>query len=110
MPGLERLLRRLYGTEPQIDLDQQFTRSRVLSPMKLDFHELADGMRRNNVALDYALVEVTASIENGQVVLQPTSQKFPLSGDPPKEPGLARRRFKVVGHEPGKETALQILR
>ena len=110
MPGLERLLRRLYGTEPQIDLDQQFTRSRVLSPMKLDFHVLADGMKRNNVGLDWVEVEATASVEDGQVVLQPTNQKFPLSGDPPKDAGSARRRFKVVGHEPGKETALQVLR
>jgi hypothetical protein len=78
--------------------------------MKLDFHELADGLRRNNVGLDFVEVEVTASIENGQVQLQPTGQRFPLSGDPPKETAAARRHFKVIGHKAGEETRLEIMR
>jgi hypothetical protein len=78
--------------------------------MILNFHELADGLRRNNVGLDYVEVEVTASIEGRQVVIQPTGQRFPLQGDPPKETSGARRRFKVLGHNAGEETRLEITR
>jgi hypothetical protein len=78
--------------------------------MTLDFHELADALRRNNVGLEFVEIELTASIENGQVVIQPTGQRFPLSGEPPKEAGATRRRFKVVGHKPGEETVLEIFR
>jgi hypothetical protein len=78
--------------------------------MTLDFHELADGLRRNNVGLEFVEVELTASIENGQVVIQPTGQRFRLSGEPPKEAAATRRRFKVVGHKAGEETALEVLR
>jgi len=77
--------------------------------MKLDFHELADGLRRNNVGLEFVELEVTASIENRQVLIQPTGQKFPLSGEPPKEGSAVRRRFKVLGNEEGKESALEVL-
>jgi hypothetical protein len=78
--------------------------------MKLDFHELADGLRRNNVGLDFVVVELTASIEIGQVVVQPTGQRFRLSGDPPKETAATKRRFKVSGTRPEEETALEVLR
>lgn len=78
--------------------------------MTLDFHELADGMRRNNVGLGSIELEATASIENGQVVLQPTGQRFGLSGAPPAETAAARRRMKVVGFVPGEETRLEVER
>jgi len=78
--------------------------------MKLDFHELADGLRRNNVGLDFVELEATVVIENGQVVIQPTGQRFPLSGDPPKEMSATRRKFKVLGYTPIEQTTLQVLR
>lgn len=78
--------------------------------MKLDFHELADGLRRNNVGLDFVEVDLTASIVNGQVVVQGTGQRFPLFGDPPKETAVTRQRFKVVGYKAGEPTALEVMR
>lgn len=78
--------------------------------MMLNFDELADGLRRNNVGLEFIEIEVTASIEGGRVVIQPTGQRFRLSGDPPKEAAALRRAFKVVDPKPGEETILQVLR
>src|SRR5687767_1232852 len=95
MMGLERLLTGLYGTVPQLDMDKQFTRSRVIQPMQLDFAKLVDGIKRNNVGTAGITLEATAEVKDGKVVLQPTGQAFPLEGSPPTSPGSARRKLKV---------------
>src|SRR5262245_46694438 len=99
MMGLEKLLRGLYGTVPQLDMDKQFARSRVLTPMMFDFKALADGIKRNNVGTAGIEFEATTEIRDGQVVVQPTGQTFRLAGTPPEQKGSARRRMKVLNWE-----------
>src|SRR5947207_1125899 len=110
MMGLEKLLRGLYGSAPQIDMDKQLARSRVLQPMKLDFKELAEGIKRNNVGTAAIEFEATAEIRDGQVVIQPTGQTFPLAGTVPSERGSVRRRLKVLHWEDPSKTAVEVLR
>lgn len=92
MPGLERLLRNLYGSTPQIDLDRQLARVRVLKPVRFDFPGLIDGLRRANVGYDSARLTADVEVKDGRVVLRGTGQDFPLEGA--AEAG--RRTFDVV--------------
>ncbi|MBI3855915.1 MAG: hypothetical protein HY293_09530 [Planctomycetes bacterium] len=110
MMGLEKLLRGLYGSVPQLDMDRQFARSRVIQPMTFDFRALADGIRRNNVGTAGIEFEALAEIRDGKVMIQPTGQTFPLSGDPPAEKGAVWRRMKVQGWEDLAITRVEILR
>src|SRR5437773_2756515 len=107
MMGLEKLLRGLYGTVPQLDMDRQFARVRVLKPMTFDFKELVDGIKRNNVGTAAIDVEVLSEIRDGKVVIQPTGQSFPLLGTPPPEAGSLRRRLKVVDWNDPEKTGVE---
>lgn len=102
--GLEKLLRGLYGTVPQLDMDKQFARVRVIQPMTFDFQALADGIRRNNVGTAAIDVEVTVEVAGQKVVIQPTGQSFPLSGPPP---AAGRRRLKVLDWEDPAKTSME---
>jgi len=93
--GLERLMKRLYGTTPQIDLDRSMVRTRISKPVTFDFVDLADQVKRTNVRTLEVHLEATAEVRDGQVILQPTGQAFPLEGKPPGDPGPGRRRLKV---------------
>src|SRR5688572_13328271 len=93
MMGLERLLTGLYGTVPQLDMDKQFARARVVAPMELDFAKLADGIKRNNVGTAGMTLWASAEVKDGRVILQPTGQAFPLEGR--AAPGVARRKLVV---------------
>ena len=106
--GLEKLLRGLYGTVPQLDMDKQFARSRVLKPMTFDFKALADGIKRNNVGTAGIDVEATVDVRDDRVVIQPTGQEFRLAGTAPK--GTARRRLKVLNWEDPSKTVVEVLR
>lgn len=108
--GLEKLLRGLYGTVPQLDMDKQFARVRVIQPMTLDFRALADGIKRNNVGTAGIELEATAEIRDGQVAIQPTGQTFRLAGSPPETRGASRRRLKVMNWEDPAKTEVQIVR
>ena len=110
MLGLEKLLRGLYGTVPQLDMDKQFARSRVPKPMTFDFKALADGIKRNNVGTAGIEFEATTEIRDGQVVVQPTGQVFRIAGTPPDQKGGARRRMKVLNWEDPEKTEVQVLR
>ena len=107
MMGLERLLTGLYGTVPQLDMDRQFARARVVRPMELDFAKLVDGIKRNNVGTAAITVEATAEVKDGKVVLQPTGQTFPLEGG--ASPGVARRKLKVHEWTDPAKTRLEVL-
>ena len=107
--GLEKLLRGLYGTVPQLDMDKQFARARVLAPMTFDFKALADGIKRNNVGTAGIEVEATVDVRDDKVVFQPTGQEFRLAGTAPPK-GAARRRLKVLNWEDPSKTELQVLR
>jgi hypothetical protein len=108
MMGLEKLLRGLYGTVPQLDMDKQFARSRVPNPMTFDFKALADGIKRNNVGTAGIEFEATVDVRDDRVVVQPTGQEFRLAGAAPK--GTARRRMKVLNWEDPSKTEVQVLR
>ena len=105
--GLEKLLRGLYGSVPQLDMDKQFARVRVIRPMTFDFQELADGIRRNNVGTAGIELEATVEVADSKVVIQPTGQSFPLSG---AALPAGRRRLKVLTWEDRSKTALEMVR
>jgi hypothetical protein len=109
MMGLEKLLRGLYGSAPQIDMDRQIARARVPAPMPLDFAALADGIKRNNVGTAAIVVEASVEVRGVEVVLQPTGQSFPLAGPPPAEGGSARRRLRVLDWEDPAKTRIEVL-
>jgi hypothetical protein len=107
MPGLERLLRNLYGSTPQIDLDRQIARVRVAAPLTFDFAALVDGLKRANVG--YGSAALTADVErkDGQVVLRATGQSFRLEGPPPE---AGRRTLRVLDAKDPAKVRLQVLR
>lgn len=109
MMGLEKLLRGLYGSDPQLDMDQQVARSRVPAPMRFDFAALADGIKRNNVGTSRIWVEATVVVKDGQVEIRPTGQRFPLAGLPPPEAGPARRRLNVLEWSDPAKTKVEII-
>jgi hypothetical protein len=92
MPGLERLLRNLYGSTPQIDLDRQLARVRVVKPVAFDFPGLVDGLKRANVGYGSAALTADVEIKDGKAVLRETGQALSLEG--PAEGG--RRTFDVL--------------
>jgi len=106
MMGLEKLLRGLYGTVPQLDMDKQFARVRVIQPMTFDFKALVDGIQRNNVGTAAIEVEASVEIAGGKVVIQPTGQSIPLVGTGTS----GRRRLKVHDWLEPSKTAVEILR
>ncbi|RPH43924.1 MAG: hypothetical protein EHM91_08475 [Planctomycetota bacterium] len=110
MMGLEKLLRGLYGSVPQLDMDRQFARVRVVTPQTFDFKALADGIKRNNVGTAGIELEATTELRDGQVVVQPTGQRFRLSGPLPEKNETVRRRLKVIHWEDPTRTEVQILR
>src|ERR1041384_4572669 len=104
MMGLEKLLRGLYGTVPQLDMDNQFARVRVIQPMTFDFRALADGIRRNNVGTAAIEVEAAVEIAGGKLVIRPTGQSFPLVGTGTS----GRRRFGVLDWEDPAKTRVEL--
>ncbi len=107
MPALERLLRNLYGSTPQIDLDRKLARSRAATAQALDFQKLGDGMKRANVDLMGITLQAAAELKGGRAVLQPTGQSFALDAAAPDAPA-ARRTFKVLDWMDPAKTRLQI--
>jgi hypothetical protein len=109
MMGLERLLTGLYGTVPQLDMDRQFARARVVQPMRLDFAKLVDGIKRNNVGTAGITLEAAAEVKDGKVVLQPGGQAFALEGKAPANPGASRRKLRVHDWTDPEKTRLEVL-
>lgn len=99
--GLERLMRKLFGTTPQIDLDHWMVRTRIARPVTFDFTKLADQVMRTNVTTLAVHLEAAAEVRDSKVILQPTGQAFPLEGKAPDDPAPGRRRLKVHGWEGG---------
>jgi|ERR1043166_3325410 hypothetical protein len=107
MPGLERLLRNLYGSTPQIDLDKKLARSLAFDPVTLDFPKLFDGMKRANVDLLGVTIQVTAEIKGGKAAIRPTGQTFDLEGAPADGPA-ERRTFKVLDFQDSSKVRLRL--
>jgi len=109
MMGLEKFLRGLYGTEPQIDMDRQIARARVPRPMRLDFAALADGIKRANVGTAGILVVAIVETKQGFVRFQATGQSFPLKGPAGQEGEARRLSLRVLDWELPDRTKLEIV-
>jgi hypothetical protein len=96
MMGLERLMRKLYGTTPYINLDEWKVRTRISSPVRFDFPDLADQVKRTNVTTLKVRLEVEAEFGEGKMIFHPTGQAFPLDGAPPADPKRGWRRLEVL--------------
>lgn len=107
--GLEKLLKGLYGTVPQIDLDQQIARSRVVQPLTFDFRALAEGIRKNNVGVAGITFQANVAVKDGVVAIQGTGQSFPLRGAPPAAAGPAWRTLQVLEWDDPSKTVLQVV-
>ncbi len=102
--GLERLIQKLYGTTPQIDLDKQILRARVPQPVTLDFPALVDGITRANVGTAAILLEAAFDAKDGRVILKRTGQSFPLEGD-----ASGGHRLRVLGWESPETVRVQAI-
>src|SRR5688572_16588556 len=109
MMGLEKLLRGLYGSAPQLDMDRKFARVRVPKPMTLDFAGLADGIQRNNVGTAAIQVQAVVTVAAGKVTFAGTGQEFPLEGTAPPPSGPTRRAFRVLDWEDKAKTRLEVV-
>lgn len=93
--GLEKFLRSVFSTDPQIDLDRQLARVRLVSPVTLDFARLAEGFRKANTGLGEIRITAQTTLMPDSVMLLPTGQTFPSAqarvADP--EPKLRTLRF-----------------
>ena len=94
MMGLERLIKRTFGTVPTIDLDRKILQARIPKPATLDFPALADGMKRANVTPAAMTLEVSFHVEKGNVVLTETGQTLKLEGRASGAP-----RLRILGWE-----------
>jgi hypothetical protein len=89
----------------------------VASPQRLDFAELADGVRRNNVGIAGITFSARATVApaapggdgGGSVTLDPTGQIFPLRGTAPaSHSGTATwSTWRVRDWEDPSKTALE---
>jgi len=112
-------MRSQFGSTPQIDLDLQIARVRVLAPMALDFAALVDGVRRMNVGVAGITLQATARVEDepgGEgrtsstvVVIEPGGQRFPLEGPPPPDRSASWRSLRVHGFETPGGATLEVI-
>lgn len=95
--GLEKALRRLYGTSPQIDLDRQLARCKIPAPVLLDFPQLADEVRRANTGLGGILLTVEAIGQQDEVEFVRSGQRLPLEpGATPLPRQAGWRRITII--------------
>ena len=109
--GVARLLRGLYGSEPQIDVEQQWARVRAPAPVRFDFVALDGGFTKNNYKLEGIRLRLVVETGDGRATIPATGQSFPLRGEPPGEPGEpgpARRWLRVLDWGDPAKTAVEI--
>lgn len=105
--GLERLLRRLYGAGPQIDIELQIARVRVPKPMKFDFRALEQGIKQNNVGTAGVTLHAQVKVADGKATLS-TGQSYPWRGAAPGE-SEGMIRLKVLDWSDPSKTSLGLL-
>jgi hypothetical protein len=93
--GLEKFLRSLYSTAPQIDLERQMARVRVPEPVKIDLPGIVDGFRRANTGLDSVWVTASGVVSGGRLLLSETKQSLPLVDSVADDPGEKRQTLRV---------------
>ena len=106
--GLERLLRRLYGAGPQIDIEKQIARNRVPNPVTFDFKELEQGIKRNNIDVAGLTLHADVKVSEGKANLS-TGQSYPWRGAPPGESN-GHVRMKVLDWSDSSKTSLGLLK
>jgi hypothetical protein len=93
--GLEKFLRSLYATAPQIDLERQMARVRVPEPATVDLPAIVDGFRRANTGLDSIWVTASGVVSEGRLILNETKQPLPLIDSVADDPGEKCRTLRV---------------
>ena len=91
--GVARLLRSRYGSEPQIDIEQQWARARVPAPVTFDLPSLDTGFEKNNYTLDRVRVRTDVAVRDDEVRIVATGQTFRLRGEAATGEGLRWLRF-----------------
>ena len=109
LPGLFRTLGGLYNSDPNLDIEQQIARVRVLKPRTFDFVALLDGFTKNNFGIGDIKLQVVASVSDGHVRIEQTGQTYPLRGDPPPKSSSARRWLRVRDWSDQKKTGLEVI-
>lgn len=94
--GLEKFLRSLYGSRPQIDLDRQLARVKATNPTIFDFRGIADGFKRANTGLGSIRVTCRIRVSDRQMIIVPTAQALRLEGALPSDPFPRWRTFEVT--------------
>ena len=80
-----------FGSTPQIDLDRQLARVRIVRPQPLDVRRIAqDGVIKNNMGLGGIELRVRGTLQDGTVTFVETGQTLPVTGGPARsqEPWL----------------------
>lgn len=93
--GLEKMLTRLFGTTPQIDLDRQVARVRLAEPTGIDLSRVEDGFRRSNTGLGGIWITARGTPREGWFVLSSTGQRFRLSISAADEPEPRWRTIRL---------------
>lgn len=95
-----------FGSTPQIDLDRQLARVRIVRPQPLDLRRIAqDGVIENNMGLGGIHLRVRGAVQDGLVTFAETGQTLPVTGAPARstQPWL---RFEALAYGLGKGPAL----
>jgi len=78
----------------------------VPSPVKFDFHDLADAVVRNNVGVDSITLAVRAQQDGSEVVIATTGQRLPADGAP--RPAAGQWLWcEVLGYDEGETVRLR---
>ena len=93
--GLEKFLRSLYSTAPQIDLERQMARVRVPEPVMIDLPGIVDGFRRANTGLNSVWVTASGVVSGGRLLLRETKQPLPLVDSVADDPDEKRQTLRV---------------
>ncbi len=78
--------------------------------MTLDFADLADGVRRNNVGVGAIQVQFEARFDGERVIATRTDQSFRLVGGAGEPPPAGWTRFAVSDWDEPERTALRVVR
>ena len=77
------------------------------SPCKLDFHDLADAVVRNNVGVDSITLAVRAQCDGNEVVIASTGQRLPAEGSSHPTAAGPWLWCEVTGYDEGETVRLR---
>ena len=76
--------------------------------MALDFRELAQAVKKNNMGLGGFRLQASARIDGERVALVPTGQAFRLRGRAPPDSAPAWRTLRVLDWSEPSRTAVEV--